>query len=132
MPKIFLYAGCLLTTLVVSHHWAKADLLLTVDLATGQAQISATSTIPIDGYAIYSSSGSLTPATWNSLRDQAVTGWEQAPPAPSATAIAELKADGVLVFGIQTGFQIGQSFKTVGVTQDLRLEFMLPNEEVPR
>ena len=80
MPKAVLSAACLLLTLIAPHQSSKADLLLTVDPATGQAQFRATSTTPIDGYAILSASGSLTPATWNSFQDQAIIGWEQAPP----------------------------------------------------
>jgi hypothetical protein len=114
------------------------DFVLTVDPATGQAQLKLDSPLAssIDGYAIHSPSGSLTPATWNSLQDQsasvpAAAGWEQAPPAPSATAVAELKADGALQFQNNTGFSLGQLFKTVGATQDLRLEFLMPGLSNP-
>jgi hypothetical protein len=109
------------------------NFLLTVNPATGQAQLRLDSPIPtaIDGYAVYSASGSLTPATWNSLQDQSVAGWEQAPPAPAANAVAELRDDGRLTFQGQTGFQLGQLFKTVGGTQDLRLEVLLPGSDVP-
>jgi hypothetical protein len=115
------------------------NFVLTIDPATGQSQIKLDSPIAtaIDGYAIYSDSGSLTPATWNSLQDQsasvpAAAGWEQAPPAPSANAVAELKADGSLEFQNNTGFQLGQLFKTVGGVQDLRFEFLMPGQSVPR
>jgi hypothetical protein len=114
------------------------DFVLTVDPATGQAQLKLDSPLAtaIDGYAIHSPSGSLTPATWNSLQDQsasvpAAAGWEQAPPAPSANAVAELKADGALQFQNNTGFALGQLFKTVGATQDLRLEFLIPGLSNP-
>jgi hypothetical protein len=109
------------------------DFVLTVDPATGQAQLKLDSPLAtaIDGYAVHSPSGSLTPATWNSLQDQAVSGWEQAPPAPSANAVAELKADGSLQFQNNTGFQLGQLFKTVGGVQDLRLEFLMPGLSNP-
>jgi hypothetical protein len=111
------------------------NFVLTVDPSTGQAQIKLDSPLAtaIDGYAIYSDSGSLTPATWNSLQDQAVTGWEQAPPAPSANAVGELKADGSLEFQNNTGFQLGQLYKPTasGGIQDLRFEFLLPGQSVP-
>jgi hypothetical protein len=114
------------------------NFVLTIDPGTGQAQIKLDSPIAteIDGYAIYSDSGSLTPATWNSLQDQAASipaaaGWEQAPPAPGATAVGELKADGSLEFQNSTGFQLGQLFKTVGGTQDLRFEVLMPGQSVP-
>jgi hypothetical protein len=114
------------------------NFVLTVDPATGQAQMRLDSPFPtaIDGYAVYSASGSLTPATWNSLQDQSASnpsaaGWEQAPPAPSAQAVTELRADGSLTFQSQTGFQLGQLFKTVGGVQDLRLEVFLSGSAVP-
>ncbi len=109
------------------------NFVLTIDPSTGQAQIKLDSPLntAIDGYAVYSDSASLTPATWNSLQDQSVTGWEQAPPAPAATAVGELKADGSLEFQNNTGFQLGQLFKTVGGTQDLRFEVLLPGQSTP-
>ena len=97
------------------------NFVLNVSPATGQAQLLLDSPLltAIDGYAIYSASSSLTPATWNSLQDQSASspsaaGWEQAPPAPGANAVAELKATGRLTFQGQSGFQLGQLFKTMG------------------
>ena len=109
------------------------NFLLTVNPVNGQAQLRLDSPIStaIDGYAVYSASGSLTPATWNSLQDQNVALWQQAPPAPTANAVAELRDDGRLTFQGQTGFQLGQLFKIVGGTQDLRLEVLLPGSDVP-
>jgi hypothetical protein len=109
------------------------NLTLTVDPATGQAALKNDSpfTINVDGYSVYSDSGSLTPATWNSLDDQNVAGWEQAPPAPNANALAELKADGALTLQPNTGFSLGQLFKTTGATQDLRLEFLQAGMDNP-
>jgi hypothetical protein len=109
------------------------NFVLNVDPATGAVAFRNDSpfTIPIDGYAIYSTSGSLVPANWNSLDDQNVTGWDQAPPAPTAAAVAELKADGTTTFQSQTGFSLGNLFKTVGATQDLRFEFLMEGEDLP-
>jgi hypothetical protein len=110
------------------------NFVLNVNPATGQAAFRNDSSfnVAIDGYTIYSTSGSLTPATWNSLQDQGVADWEQAPPAPSATVVSELKADGETMFQEQTGFSLGQLFKTVGATQDLIFEFILEGEDLPR
>jgi len=109
------------------------NFVLNVDPTTGQVAFRNDSpfSVQIDGYAIYSDSGSLVPATWNSLEDQNVADWEQAPPVPTATAVAELKADDATAFQGQTGFSLGALFKTVGATQDLRFEFLMPGEEVP-
>ena len=108
------------------------DFVLTVDPATGNAQIKLDSPLStaIDGYTIKSASGSLTPATWNSIEDQNFQDWEEAPPGGAATAVAELKADGQTTFQDETGFQLGQLFKTVGATQDLEFEYLLPGETV--
>jgi hypothetical protein len=65
------------------------------------------------------------------LQDQAIAGWEQAPPTPSASAVAELKADGVLTLQPGTGFGLGALFRTTGATQDLRLEFLQSGMDGP-
>jgi hypothetical protein len=107
---------------------------LNVDPATGAVAFRNDSpfNIPIDGYAIYSASGSLVPGSWNSLDDQNVAGWEQAPlVGGTAAAVAELKADGTTNFQPQTGFSLGNLFKTVGATQDLRFEFLMEGEDLP-
>jgi hypothetical protein len=114
------------------------NFVLTVDPATGAVAFRNDSpfSIAIDGYAIYSATGSLASATWNSLQDQSASvpgaaGWEQAPPALSNTAVAELKAGGTTVFQPQTGFSLGNLFKTVGATQDLRFELLLSGSATP-
>jgi hypothetical protein len=99
------------------------NLVLTVDPATGQAAFKNDSpfTINIDGYSVYSDSGSLQ-TSWMSLDDQNVAGWEEA--SPTANALAELKADGALTLPPGTGFGLGSMFRTAGGTRDLRLEFL--------
>jgi hypothetical protein len=47
--------------------------------------------INIDGYSILSASGGLESATWNSLQDQAVSGWQEA--TPSSMALNELNTN---------------------------------------
>jgi hypothetical protein len=88
-------------------------------------------TLTIDGYNIASASGSLASANWNSLDDQNVAGWDQAPPAPSDNEVAELKADGALTLPPGTGFSLGNLFKTVGATQDLAFGFLQIGNETP-
>jgi hypothetical protein len=104
------------------------DLIVSVDPATGMAALKNDSpyTVVLDGYSIYSDSGSLVPGTWSSLDDQNVSGWEEA--APTANALAELKANGTLTLPPGTGFGLGTPFKTVGATQDLRLEYLTPGQ----
>jgi hypothetical protein len=106
------------------------NLILTVDPATGQAAFKNDSpfTINIDGYSVYSNSGSLQ-TTWTSLDDQNITGWEEA--SPTANALAELKADGALTLQPGTGFNLGPLFRTTGSTQDLRLEFLQSGMDGP-
>jgi hypothetical protein len=109
------------------------NFVLNVDPATGAVAFRNDSPIAvsIDGYSIYSDSGSLVPGSWNSLDDQNISDWEQAPPAPSASAVAELKADGSTTFLGQTGFSLGNLFTTVGATQDLRFEFLQAGNPLP-
>lgn len=109
------------------------NLVLTVDPTTGQAALKNDSpfTIQVDGYSVYSTSGSLLPAngSWNSLQDQNVAGWEEA--SPTASALAELKANGTLTLQPGTGYGLGGLFKTAGATQDLRLEFLQAGNDLP-
>jgi hypothetical protein len=109
------------------------NFVLNVDPTTGAVAFRNDSPfeIEIDGYAIYSASGSLVPGSFSSLDDQNVSGWDEAPPAPSATAVAELKVDGTTAFQGGTGFSLGNLFKTVGATQDLRFEFLQEGNDVP-
>lgn len=109
------------------------NLVLTVDPSTGQAALKNDSpfTIQIDGYSVYSASGSLLPSngSWSSLQDQSVAGWEEA--SPTANALAELKANGTLTLQPGTGYGLGGLFKTAGATQDLRLEFLQAGNDLP-
>ena len=132
--RFLLTVGQSLVLLATTHvAWASDSLVLNVNPITGQAAFrnDAPFPIPIDGYAIHSASGSLAPAIWNSLEDQNISGWEQAPPAPTATAVAELQAIGSTTFPAQTGFSLGALFKTGVATQDLHFEYLLPGSETP-
>jgi hypothetical protein len=108
------------------------NMILTVDPATGAVAFKNDSpyTLTIDGYNIASDSGSLASANWNSLDDQNVAGWDEAPPAPSDNEVAELKADGALTLPPGTGFSLGNLFKT-GATQDLQFGFLQIGNETP-
>ena len=109
------------------------DLLLTVNTLTGQVQLKNDSPydVFIDGYAVYSLSGSLQPASgqWNSLDDQNVAGWEEAFPSPSV--VSELKQGVAMRLTPGSGFALGALYNSAGGTQDLRLEFLQPGALLP-
>lgn len=102
------------------------NLIVNVNPSTGQAQLKNDSpyTVTIDGYAVYSQSSSLQPANgkWLSLMDRGVAGWEEADPA--ANAVSELNENGSLTLSPFSGYDLGELYKSVGGTQDLRLEFL--------
>jgi hypothetical protein len=102
------------------------NVIVNVNPATGQAQLKNDSpyTITLDGYAVYSASNSLQPANgkWFSLQDRAVAGWQEAD--PTAGVVSELNENGSLTLSPFSGYDLGELYKTVGGTQDLRLEFL--------
>lgn len=69
---------------------------LLVDRGTGEVSIrnEGANSLDIDGYQITSASGGLG-GTWNSLSDQAISGWDEAPFASDAS-LAEVNASGQL------------------------------------
>jgi hypothetical protein len=100
-----------------------------VDPTDGKARIindSKFSGVQFDGYQVTSASNSLL-ATWNSLQDQAATGWEEA----SATTgyLAELNpTSSTTVNAGQTAATMTGLFKTSGSMQDLQFTFRVrPN-----
>jgi hypothetical protein len=109
------------------------NLIVNVNPSTGQAQLKNDSpfTIQIDGYAVYSQSGSLQPANgkWFSLNDRGVTGWEEA--SPAATAVSELAQNATLTLTPGSGYDLGELYKSVGGTQDLRVEFLQLGQDLP-
>jgi hypothetical protein len=109
------------------------DLIINVNPLTGQAQLKNDSpfTIKIDGYSLYSPSGSLQPANgkWMSLQDRGVGDWEEA--LPATNVLSELSADGSLTLSPFSGYDLGELYKSVGGTQDLRLEFLLDGVALP-
>jgi hypothetical protein len=124
-----------LRTGFVEYTGAKANnnLIITVNPATGQAQLKNDSpfTIQLEGYSVFSPSGALKPANgqWSSLTDQATPGWVEA--SPTSTVLSELKAVGTLSLAGGGSFNLGTPF-TAGGSQDLRLEFLLAGEANPR
>ncbi len=110
------------------------NLIVSVNPATGQSQLKNDSpfTIQIDGYSLYSTSGSLQPAQgkWMSLQDRGVAGWQEALPL-APTSISELNSDGVLTLSPFSGYDLGELYKSVGGTQDLRFEFLMAGAALP-
>jgi hypothetical protein len=111
-------------------------LLLTVDPATGDAQLRNSSNFPISliGYSILSDSGSLQPGNsdWSSLKDQGLSGWQEA--APTVNALSELIASGTQSLALSPGqsYLLGDLFDNLAGSKDLRLEFVLSGDTVER
>lgn len=72
---------------------AQSNIVLSVDRTTGAASLrnDGDAIGDFDGYAIQSDFGSITPGSWNSLEDQAVSDWLEAG-TPSVNFLSELKA----------------------------------------
>lgn len=106
---------------------------LTIDPASGQAQLRNDGGIPIalEGYSIISPSGSLL-TSWNSLDDQDVGGatvWQES--GPTANAISELNPLGSTSIAPNAGYPLGLLWNTSG-DRNLQLTFQLANESTPR
>lgn len=116
------------TTGIVQYSGSSAqnNLIVTVDPATGQAQLKNSSvfTINLQGYSVLSTSGSLLTG-WNSLDDQGVSGWEEAN--PTVNTLSELNPTGLLTLAAGAAYDLGTMFDTLG-NQDLTLEFLLADE----
>jgi hypothetical protein len=109
------------------------NLLLTVDPASGQAQLKNTSafTVAIDSYTIRSAAGSLSPTGWSSLDDQNTAGGNWAEANPTVNRLTELKAAGATSLSPGTAFSLGTLF-TTSSTPDLEFEFLFDGEATPR
>jgi BNR repeat-containing family member len=112
---------------------APNDLVLTVDPATGQAQLKNSSTfnIELEGYSILSSSGALLPGTWDSLDNQNAAGGAWLEANPTSMGLSELNPSGSTLLVGGGGYSLGALFNTSGA-QDLTLEFLLAGETTPR
>ena len=115
---------------------AHNNLALTVDPTTGNARLQNSSNFPISliGYSILSESASLQPGNsdWSSLKDQGLSGWQEA--APTANALSELIASGTQTLALSPGqsFLLGDLFDNVGGSRDLELEFILAGDSAER
>lgn len=118
-----------LTRGVVNYIGDPNNLLLTVDPATGQAQLKNTSpfTVSIDQYSIHSVAGSLAVSGWSSLDDQNSAGGDWGEANPTANRLSELKQTGGTTLTPGTAFDLGRLF-TTGGAQDLQLEFLFTGE----
>ncbi len=104
------------------------NLMLTVDPATGQAEISHRSGFidPIDvtGYSVLSESGSLNPDGWTSFADTNLAGENWIETAPNETlALGEFNPSSLQTFSNGTAIGIGQIFNATDGVQDLRFQF---------
>src|SRR4029077_12881203 len=99
------------------------QLVLLVDPVTGQARVNNGSGagVTIDGYSILSSAGSLRPGDgfWNSLADQATTGWVEA--TPTTTALSELSPTSQSLLSNGGSLNLGALFNPAAA-QDLSFE----------
>jgi hypothetical protein len=118
-----------LTQGIVNYIGDPNNLLLTVDPATGQAQLKNTSpfTVSIDQYSIHSVAGSLSVGGWSSLDDQNGAGGDWGEANPMANRLTELKQAGGTTLAPGTAFNLGSLFATGGA-QDLQLEFLFAGE----
>ena len=118
-----------LTQGIVNYIGNPNNLLLTVDPATGLAQLKNTSpfTVSIDQYSIHSVAGSLSVGGWSSFDDQNGAGGDWGEANPTANRLTELKQGGGTTLAPGTAFNLGGLFATGGA-QDLQLEFLFAGE----
>lgn len=107
---------------VVDFVGAIPDLVLQVDIFSGEAKIQNTSSVagPYDviGYAVTSPSGSLAVDAWNSLNDQGDGAWTESN--ARADSIAELSASGSRLFENGTVVSLGNLYAG---TNDLKFQY---------
>jgi hypothetical protein len=86
------------------------------------------------GYSILSDSGSLQPGNsdWSSLKDQGLSGWQEA--APTANALSELIASGTQMLALSPGqsYLLGDLFDNLAGSRDLEFEFLLAGDTAER
>ena len=100
---------------------AQETFVLLVNPATGAVAMRSdfASTVWIDQYSVASPSGSLSPANWNSLEDQAIFDWSQTAATPALVSESNAVQTS---FQNGTGFSLGNLFNTVGATADLQFQ----------
>jgi hypothetical protein len=108
------------------------NLLLTVNPATGQAQLKNTSsfTVSIDSYSVLSASGALNETGWNSLDEQNAAGGNWLEAESNANRLTEVQASGVTTLAPDATLNLGALFTTSGA-QDLTFEFLLDGAITP-
>jgi hypothetical protein len=108
------------------------NLLLTVNPATGQAQVKNTSnfTVAIDSYSVLSASGALNETGWSSLDEQNAAGGNWLEAESNANRLTEVQSSGVTTLAPDATLSLGALFTTSGA-QDLKFEFLLQNAETP-
>lgn len=125
----------LLSVLLGSSSGVRAgdDFLLLVNPITGHAAMRSDfpSTVWINQYSIASPSGSLTPATWNSLDDQNAPPGTWAQTSATPTLVSESLASGETSFQNGTGFSLGQLFNFISGSQDLEFQYRLAGSATP-
>ncbi|RIK75129.1 MAG: hypothetical protein DCC67_15640, partial [Planctomycetota bacterium] len=108
--------------------------VLSVNRDTGAVSLTNPGTTPVslDGYTIASDLGSLAPAAWNSLQDQAALGgtWRESP--ASSQRVSELKRTGLGTLGAGQTISLGALFAPMPTqlgapTEDLALKFTAPD-----
>ncbi|MEZ6097571.1 MAG: LamG-like jellyroll fold domain-containing protein [Pirellulaceae bacterium] len=84
------------------------NLVLTINRDTQVATLvnSSANSVNLDGYAISSAFGILSPAGWTSLQDQGQTGWVEAGN-PKAVSLTELRPDGSSTLANGATFEFG-------------------------
>jgi hypothetical protein len=110
---------------------AGADALqLVVSPFSGAVQIvnptTSFSPVPFDGYEVGSPSGSLTPATWQSLTAAGVPGWNSVP--TSNKAVGELNLTSSTSVAVGSAFSLGV-LTTASATVDLQFAYTQPTPQ---
>lgn len=95
---------------------------ITIDRATGTAQLSNPAAFGLTGYSVSSASGVLNPAGLNGLSDQGVEGWHEAN--PSATLITELNPFSESAFDADTSFELGQIVTLGAKASDIAFDYV--------
>ncbi|BBO33821.1 PEP-CTERM sorting domain-containing protein [Lacipirellula parvula] len=112
-------------------------LVLNVNRSTGAVSMATgPGTVSIDGYAIKSAQGSLSPAGWNSLQAQGVSDWRRSPQVGTSKQLIELKPTGSTAITSATPRALGNAFAYPAATQfgveweDLTFEYYTPDGKV--
>ncbi|MCA9190063.1 MAG: hypothetical protein KDA99_30770, partial [Planctomycetales bacterium] len=105
------------------------NVVVVIDPATGQAvlQNQAPFGVTIEGYAVTSAAGSITPGTWTSLEEQGSSGWVEI--LSNSNQLGELQGVGTTTLASKQVYDLGKIFN-VGGSQDLKLQILLEGESL--